>query len=156
MIRSLHSTALRRFAAALVLGMLAAVPAGCGSDDTKAGDRCMPDDVDGVNGGQVVFQITVNDTEFSHKILTAQNLSHVKLTLTNAGTTPHGFSIDCLPTPNSEGCPAESCFPTETKIASVDPGASASVEFDVPNPEGIYPFRSPVTGDAQTGQFIIQ
>jgi hypothetical protein len=154
MVPKLRSARAERLAASLALCLLVIGAAACGeSNDTGS---CAPDDFDGRVGGKYAFRVSVSDTEFAPKILTTQNLSHVTLTLTNSGTTPHGLGIDCLPTPNGNGCPAESCFPAEATIAGVDPGATQSVEFDVPNPEGIYTFRSPVTGDTQTGQFIIQ
>lgn len=138
-----------------LLCLLATSALGCGSSDDSQ-EPCGPDDFDGVNGGKYTFQVTVTDSEFSPNIVKTQNVSHVTLILTNAGTRPHGFSIDCLPTPNDRGCPAESCFPPASMVASVDPGSNQTVEFDVPNPEGIHTFRSPVAGDTLTGQFIVQ
>jgi hypothetical protein len=119
----------------------------CGSQD-KA--MCQPDDVDGVVGGNVSFDLTVDDSGFSPPILPAQNLTTVTLTLHNTGTRPHDFVIDCLPTPNDVGCPTMSCFPREASLAAVEPGASATTKFTTPNPEGIYYYHSDLPGDAET------
>jgi hypothetical protein len=116
----------------------------------QGGDTCRPDDADGVIGGRVTFDLTVDDTGFSPSILPAQNQTVVTLTLHNVGTKPHGFVIDCMPTPNDDGCPAESCFPAQAALGSVEPGASATTEFVTPNPEGIYYYHSDLPGDAET------
>ena len=34
-------------------------------------------------------------------------------------------SVDCLPTPNDNGCPTKSCFPAGASIPSIEPGESA-------------------------------
>lgn len=136
----------------------------CGSpaDDQ---DKCLPDDADGIVGGDAVFELTVDDAGFAPAILAAQNRTNVSLTLHNAGTRAHDFVIDCMPTPNDLGCPATSCFPPEAAISSVAPGASGSTTFVVPNPEGIYYYHSSLSGDAPPacsagasgcGQFIIK
>jgi hypothetical protein len=146
--------------------VLAALVAGCSSTSSGAGDTCSPGDADGQNGGTTVLSVTVDDTTFAPTILKAQNLSNVTVTLKNNGTKPHGFTIYCLPTPNSNGCPQTSCF-TNATIAPVAPGASASATFTTPNPEGIYDFHSSAPGDpaavaadgganALSGQFIVQ
>jgi hypothetical protein len=124
---------------------------------------CVPPDEDGVIGLPAVFQLYVNDDTFyrggdagTSAILTAQNLAPVMLTLTNTGTKPHDFSVDCYPTPNSMGCPTKSCFPADSSIPAVAPGKSASVMFMVPLLDGvIYTFRSDLPGDTQTGQFNV-
>jgi len=127
------------------------------SDDDKNDDLCTPDDADGIIDEPANPQVTVTDTEFSPKIITTQNSSHVTLTVKNEGTTPHGFVVDCLPTPNSDGCPTQSCFPAESQIDPVDPGHEVTVEFETPLVEGIYTFRSDGAGDTDLkGQFIIQ
>jgi len=59
--------------------------AGC-SDSNGERDPCGPDDVDGVIGGDVAFDLTVDDDGFSPAILTAQNTAKATLTLRNAGT----------------------------------------------------------------------
>jgi len=119
----------------------------CGSA-TKG--TCQPDDADGVVGGSVTFDLTVDDVGFSPAILPAQNLTNVTLTLHNAGTKPHDFVIDCLATPNDNGCPTTSCFPPAASIPTIAPGASATTMFVTPNPEGLYSFHSDLQGDAVT------
>jgi hypothetical protein len=131
----------------------------------SAGGGCASGDGDGLNGGDFTFALTVSDTAFAPTILKAQNLAHVTLTMTNVGTKPHDFVIDCIPTPNSNGCPTTSCF-VDAGIPPVAPDASATQSFATPNPEGIYTFRSDLPGDTQTtadggtvglvGQFIVQ
>jgi hypothetical protein len=142
----------------------------CGSLDPNAGSggdagSCVPPDEDGMIGGPgtTVFQLYVNDDAFyrggdagTSPILTAQNRATVQLTLTNTGTRPHDFSIDCYPTPNSMGCPTRSCFPPASSIPSLAPGKSATVTFAVPMLDGVlYTFRSNLPGDTQTGQFNV-
>ncbi len=117
----------------------------CGSA-TKG--TCQPDDADGVVGGSVTFDLTVDDVGFSPAILPAQNMTNVTLTLYNMGTKPHDFVIDCLATPNDNGCPTTSCFPPAASIPTVAPGASATTMFVTPNPEGLYYFHSDLQGDA--------
>jgi hypothetical protein len=153
----------------LACGLVAAVASEihCGSLDPngQSGDAgaCAPPDQDGIAGGTTVFQLYVNDDAFyrggdagTWPILTAENKSTVKLTVTNTGTRPHDFSIDCYPTPNTMGCPTKSCFPTDASIPAIAPGASATATFKVPLLDGvIYTFRSNLPGDAQTGQFNV-
>jgi hypothetical protein len=143
-----------------VVGLLA----GCGEPDDDD-DPCALDDADGVIGGVVTFDLTVDDKGFSQMILTAQNSAKVTLTLRNEGTTPHSFVIDCMPTPNMNGCPTTSCFPAESSIPPVMPGGSATAIFAVPRAEGIHYFHSDVAGDtlgpcmagaAGCGQFIVK
>jgi hypothetical protein len=147
-------------AALAVIGLAA----GCG-DPNDDDDPCAPDDADGVIGGAVTFELAVDDEGFSPMILTAQNAAKVTLTLRNDGTTPHSFVIDCIPTPNMNGCPTTSCFPAESSIPPVMPGASAMAVFEVPRVEGIHYFHSDVAGDtpgpcmagaAGCGQFIVK
>ena len=120
------------------------------------GDPCQPNDADGVIGDTAFFAVTVTDEEFTPKILSSQNLTRVTLKLENQGTAPHGFTIACLPTPNSNGCPQESCFPGASTIAPLDPGESATTEFEVPLVEGIHAITTGVDGDAFEAQFIVQ
>jgi hypothetical protein len=137
---------------------LAVAAARC-ADSTGAGadgGACGPSDQDGLNGGSSTLDLTVDDDAFAPIILKAQNLSTVTLTLSNTGTRPHDFVVDCLPTPNDNGCPTTSCFPDAAVIPAVAPGASASTTFVTPNPEGIYDFRSDLPGDTMTGQFVVQ
>ena len=146
------------------VAVLALLAAACGDPDGSE-DPCAPDDADGVIGGSVAFDVTVDETGFSPAILTAQNLAHATLTLHNAGGKPHSFVIDCMPTPNINGCPATSCFPASTAIEPVAPGESAMTMFAVPRAEGIHYFHSDVVGDAPEpctagalgcGQFIVK
>lgn len=109
-----------------------------------------------MNGGDFVFDLTVDDDAFAPRELPAQNLANVKLTLTNKGTRPHDFVVECMPTPNDNGCPARSCFPDAAAVAALAPDASTTRTFVTPNPEGTYTFRSDLPGDTQTGQFIVQ
>ena len=138
------------FLAAATLGC------GCSSDAIKNDDACAPDDADGVASEPQTLSLSVDDTGFSPKILTTQNTSTITLTVTNNGTTPHSFVVDCLATPNDDGCPTQSCFPTEAKTDPIAAGASSRIVFDTPVVEGIYVFHSDVEGDTATGQFIIQ
>jgi hypothetical protein len=123
---------------------------------TSAGRACAPGDADGVQGGDAVLQLRVDDQAFSPTILKAQNRASVTLRLTNIGTAPHDFAVDCLPTPNDQGCPSTSCFPDASAVGSLGPDATATVTFVTPNPEGIYTFRSNLPGDTQVGQFVVQ
>lgn len=134
--------------------LLLAVLAACSGDDDD--DSCTPDDADGINNVALTIALAVDDTGFQPTIIKTQNSSAITLNLTNKGTKPHGFAVDCLATPNSRGCPAQSCFPGSTTLATVAPGASMTATFTTPTVEGIYTFRSPVSGDTATGQFILQ
>jgi hypothetical protein len=115
-------------------------------------NMCYPDS-DGINGGDYTFVLTVDDTGFSKNILATQNDAQATITLTNKGTRPHGFQVGCtnvLPAypvlPN--GCPASACFPSNATMPPLAPGATMTVTFDTPTPDGlIYPFRSDVPGD---------
>jgi hypothetical protein len=150
---------LRRGAVVLLATSLSCVAClGCSSSDAKENDACTPDDADGIVDEPAVLLLTVTDTEFMPKILATQNTSEITLTLENQGTTPHGFVVDCLPTPNTDGCPMQSCFPSEAKIEPVAPGESTTIVFESPLVEGIYTFRSDVPEDTALapGQFIIQ
>jgi hypothetical protein len=123
-------------------------PAGCGGPSSGA---CGAGDQNGMSGGTYTFDLTVDDTGFHPLVLSAENDATVTLTITNMGTRPHDFVLQCLPTPNGSGCPAQSCFPGEASVPSVsaiDPGKTVTVTFDTPKPEGIYPFRSDLPGDS--------
>ncbi len=108
---------------------------------------CYPDN-DGINGGQYTFVLTVDDTGFSKNLLATQNDAQVTLTLTNMGTKPHGFEIECTSVAPAypdlpAGCPTMACFPSNSTITPLAPGASATITFDTPTPDGIiYPFKS--------------
>jgi hypothetical protein len=136
----------------LALTLLALAPA-C-SDGPH--DACALEDQDGIIGGQDVFVLRVDDDGFDPIILTTQNDSDVTLTLENNGTAPAGFRVDCLPTPNDDGCAQQSCFPSEHAIDPIEPGGSATVNFEVPEVEGSYVYRALPGDDARTGQFIVQ
>jgi len=144
-------TSFRLFRSVLALGLGAVV--GCTS--AEKGESCELDDADGVIGGNYEFELTVNDSEFTPKIIKTQNSAMVRLTLMNEGSTPHDFKIDCLPTPNSDGCPQQACFDDDAEISAVAAGESGSATFTVPRAEGIYTFRSTQDGDEQTGQFVV-
>jgi len=140
---------------ALLLATLAMISACSGSEKN---DACTPDDADGIISEPATLLVTVTDTEFAPKILTTQNSSDITLTLKNDGTTPHSFVVDCLPTPNHDGCPTQSCFPREAKVDPVAPGEEATIMFETPLVEGIYTFHSDVAEDTdlKSGQFIIR
>jgi hypothetical protein len=155
------------FAAPLLVVIGAAMH--CGGLDPNAsnaaadGSTCTPPDEDGYVGhGTTVFQLYVSDDAFyrggdagTSPVLTVQNLATVQLTLTNTGTKPHDFAIDCYPTPNTMGCPQQSCIDAAS-IPTVKPGTSATVTFMVPVRDNIiYTFRSNLPGDAQTGQLNV-
>jgi hypothetical protein len=155
----------RRVAAAIFFSMVGAASCGSSSANENSSDACGPDDADGVNGGNAVFDLTVDDTGFSPAILAAQNLAQVTLTLHNGGTRSHDFVVDCMPTPNDNGCPVTSCLPPAASIGEIAPGASASTTFVLPNPEGIYYYHSSLAGDTSgpcmagangCGQFIVK
>lgn len=146
------------------IALLTLIVAACG-DPVDADDPCAPDDADGVIGGNVTFELRVDETGFSPAILAAQNKAKVTLTLHNDGTRTHSFVIDCMPTPNMNGCPPTSCFGQGASIGAVEPGRSATTTFEVPRPEGIHYFHSDVAGDTPApctagaqgcGQFIVK
>jgi hypothetical protein len=116
-------------------------------------NMCFPDG-DGINGGEKTFVLTVDDTGFSKMILATQNDAVVTLTLTNNGTSPHGFKVGCANVssayPNAPAnCPTTACF-IGAVIAPLAPGASATIVFDTPTPDGIiYPFTSNEPADSK-------
>jgi hypothetical protein len=138
----------------------------CGDGADADGDSpCTPDDQDGVIGGKYTVLVSVSDTEFSvggvgsgstQRNITIQNSSEATLTLTNTGTKPHSFVVECIPSGLPPGCEQTSCFPAEANIAPIDPGTSKTTTFEVPVVEGAYPVSSDVAGDdALVGQFIV-
>ena len=151
------------FISALVLvGCTGSGDNGNGGD---AGDSCNPNDQDGVIGGNADFILTVNDLGFSPLVLTAQNSANVTLELVNAGTKTHDFVVDCVPTPNGNGCASTSCFPEQADIEPLAPGQTAVTSFFTPRVEGIYFFHSSVPGDTDgpcaidnrgCGQFVVK
>jgi hypothetical protein len=129
---------------------------------TQPDSVCYPDH-DGLNGGDYTIDITVNDTGFfasggddagARNIIATQNDAVVTLTLTNSGTTPHGFAVGCtsicpayldLPA----GCSPTACFPSNSVIAPIAPGTSKTITFVTPAPDNLnYPFKSSAPGDA--------
>ncbi|HET9957479.1 MAG TPA: hypothetical protein VFQ61_23430 [Polyangiaceae bacterium] len=126
----------------------------CSSGETKG--ACELGDLDGIIGGDYQFEVTVNDVEFSPKILKAQNSANVRLKLTNSGTVAHNFLLACQPTPNDDGCPQQACFEDEAQVMHLEPGESVTIEFAVPRAEGLYEFKSTLPGpEPLTGQFIV-
>ncbi len=129
------------------------------------GGDCFPDN-DGIVGGVYTFDLTVDDTGFSKTILATQNDAQVTVTLHNEGTKPHGFLVGCAnvvlayPTVVA-GCPFTVCFPSNALILPLAPGASATVTFDTPTPDGlIFPFGSGAPDDSTVpglndGQWIV-
>jgi len=130
-----------------------ALLAGCAMDGSTG---CEPDDADGVVGGKYTFEVTVDDDAFQPTILKAQNTATVTVVLSNAGTVPHGFGVECIKTPNDTGCPTKSCFPDEATIEPIEPGKSATTKFAVPRVEGIYVIHSSAAGDVEEAQFVVQ
>ena len=143
----------------------------CGSTDD---DSCQPDDQDGVIGSYHTVLLNVSDTGFAvggvnsgstQPNIAVQNLSNVKLTITNVGSKPHSFKVACIPTELPAQCPQMSCFPDAASVPAIDPGASVTVEFATPAVEGAYPFTSEEPGDVTTdedgkltgllGQFVL-
>jgi hypothetical protein len=124
--------------------------------DDRPEDACQPDDLDGVIGGEAEFVVTVDEDAFSPRILSTQNRATVTLTLTNTGSEPHGFFIECLPTPNDDGCPTESCFTDDARIDPIAPGESSNVVFEVPIVEGTYSIVSEPERDAPSAQFVVK
>jgi hypothetical protein len=139
--------------AACTIGFLVLLTACSGEDE---GNKCELEDADGIIGGKYTFALRLNDQSFEPIVFAGQNTADVTLTLTNQGTRDSGFSIDCLPTPNQNGCATESCFPDAHVIDPIASGTSATVEFKIPEVEGIYTFRALPGDDARVGQFIVQ
>jgi hypothetical protein len=127
---------------------------------------CYPDN-DGINGGSYTIDLVVDDNGFlasevgdagdggvTKNIIATQNDAQVTLTLTNMGTKPHGFEVGCTSVcpayPNLPvGCSPDACFPSNSTIATLAPGASVTITFDTPTPDGLlYPFKSPVPADS--------
>jgi hypothetical protein len=156
MIRTRSSLALR---AMVVLLGVALLHCDGGPSGGSGGSSCF-DDANGLIGGDYTFVMTVDDAAFSKPILQSENLAQITLTLVNMGTLPHGFEVECIATSAPAGCPRKSCFPDGSTIAPLAPGASATVTFDTPSPEGIYTFKSSEPGDSAVsglhdGQFIL-
>jgi hypothetical protein len=146
------------FGRAALLALSALGLACSSSEDGANHPACTPDDADGIIDEPANPRLTVTDTAFMPTIITTQNTSTITLTLKNEGTRPHGFVVDCKPTPNGDGCPLQSCFPREAAIAAIEAGTEVTVSFQSPLVEGIYDFHSDVPEDAElrAGQFIVQ
>lgn len=132
--------------------------AGCSSK--TSGNSCSPGDQDGVLGGNNIVLVNVSDTAFAvggvdsgsdERNIAVQNSSTVTLILTNVGTRPHDFVVQCIPAGLPEGCPTQSCFPAAANISRVSPAQSATTTFTTPAVEGAYQFISDVPGDTQVG-----
>jgi hypothetical protein len=124
-------------------------PAGAGDD----GGGCFPDS-DGLSGGSYTIDLAVDDHGFSKMVLNTQNNATITLTLTNNGTMPHGFEVDCTSVapayPNlSSMCPSMSCFPPGSAIAPLASGQSKTITFFTPTVDNlIYPFQSSEPSDS--------
>ncbi len=135
------------------LVLLGGALAGCTSTSGGGADAgCYPDN-DGINGGSYTFDLTVSDVGYSKMILATQNDAQATVTLTNSGTKPHGFVVGCTNSASTypdlpAGCSSVVCFPTNASITGLAPGASQTITFDTPTPDGlIYPFTSGEPGD---------
>lgn len=131
------------------------------ADFVEDAGACYPD-TDGINGGSYTIDLAVDDSGFlataadagTKEVIATQNDAQVTLTLTNTGSKPHGFEVGCAnvcsvyPTLPA-GCSPLACFPPGATIAPIAPGASATVTFVTPTPDGlIYPFKSTAPGDS--------
>jgi hypothetical protein len=123
---------------------------------------CYPDN-DGITGGSYTIDLVVDDTGFlasggddagTKNIIATQNDAQVTLTLTNNGTKPHGFEVEpvnvCSVYPSlPAGCSPNASFPAGSTISTLAPGASVTVTFVTPTPDGLlYPFKSAVAADS--------
>jgi hypothetical protein len=138
-----------------------------GSSASGDGGSCYPDS-DGVNNVPTPIDLVVDDTGFyagspdsgadtdagMKTVITTQNSSTITFTLTNRGTRNHGFEVGCtsvLPAyPDlPAGCSSMACFPGDSTVAPIAPGASKTVTFVTPAPDNLnYPFKSSAPGDA--------
>ncbi|MEO6603851.1 MAG: hypothetical protein ABIQ16_28465 [Polyangiaceae bacterium] len=147
----------------LLLGFALTLLTGCGSDVND--DSCMPDDQDGIVGGNNTVLLTVSDTDFAvggvnsgstQRNISVQNNGNVTLTLTNVGSKPHSFHVACRATDLPAGCPQTSCFPDIATVPAIEPGDSVTVMFQTPAVEGEYQFTSDEPGDEDLlGQFVL-
>jgi hypothetical protein len=149
------------------LALVGPVLLNCSSSSNSAtaaddgGAACYPDN-DGINNVVATIDLVVDDSGFYSSdvdagmklVISTQNDSMVTLTLTNMGTNPHGFEVECtsvLPAyPNlPAGCSSTACFPTSSTIAPIAAGASTTITFDTPTPDNLlYPFKSSEPGDS--------
>lgn len=136
---------------------------------TTPATTCYPDN-DGITGGAYTIDLAVDDTGFTatgtddndggvvKNVIATQNDAMITLTLTNKGTMPHGFQVGCVSVCSSypnlpAGCSPLACFPTGatggSTIAPIMPGASMTIMFNTPTPDGLlYPFSSSAPGDS--------
>ena len=159
---------------ALVGGLCSVLALSAGQCSSSPGGPKCSTDSNGISGGMHVIDLTVSDTAFTVGALdggpgepniTIENAATVSLTTTNVGAKPHDFVVQCLPSPNADGCPTQVCFPPEANLPQVQPGKSATTTFVAPFHEGLYPFISDVPSDTQTspdggitglvGQFVL-
>jgi len=151
----------------LALGLVGAALLHCSSCSTSAhaggdGGACFADS-DGITGGSYTIDLVVDDTGFHpsggadagmKNVLTTQNDSTVTLTLTNTGTKPHGFEVECTRVTPAypdlpAGCADMSCFPSSSTIAPIASGESKTVTFFTPTADGLlYPFKSSAPDDS--------
>ncbi len=141
----------RLLCAGTVVLALAAVHCSSDDDAPSGDDPCVQVDQDGVVGGDFAFEVAVGDTGFTPVILKAQNSGVVTVKVTNTGSTPHGFVVDCLVV---AGCTA--CLPDAAKVGPLAPGETRTTTFTVPEQEGIYAIRSNVPGDTFAAQLVLQ
>lgn len=132
-------------------------------DDIPIGS-CIPDDQDGVVGGNNTVKLYITDSGFNvgtqdsgQRNIAVQNSANVTLVISNVGSKPHSFAIACRPT----GLPAEcnqptSCFPKGANVSAIEPGDRVTVQFKTPVVEGEYQFTSEEPGDQDLiGEFVL-
>jgi hypothetical protein len=149
----------------VILGLAGIALPHCSSPSSGGAGSCFPDS-DGVTNRSSTIDLVVTDTGFypgspdsgavtdaGMKDITTQNLSTIVFTLTNAGTTAHGFEVDCTSVLSTypdlpAGCPSMACFPASSTIAPITPGTSTTITFVTPAPDNLlYPFKSSAPGD---------
>ena len=97
------------------------------------------------------FGVGAPDSGSTESNITVQNLAMVTLVMTNIGTRPHDFVVQCTcrrRTPR--GVRRNRAFPRRTNLPAVQPGKSATATFQTPATEGAYTFTSDEPGDTQT------
>ncbi len=143
---------------AMLLHCSSASSSGGASGD---GGACFPDN-DGINGGSYTIELVVDDSGFFRdqvdagmkNVIATHNDALVTLTLKNMGTKPHGFEVGCANASSAypdlpAGCSATVCFPSNSTVAPIAAGASKTITFDTPTPDGLlYPFKSSEPADS--------
>jgi len=139
-----------------------------GSSASGDGGDCYPDN-DGITNVPETVDVVVDDRGFypgspdsgayadagMKTVIATQNSSTVTFTLTNRGTQPHGFEVECTSVLSvypslPAGCSSTACFPSDSTIAPLAPGATKTVTFVTPVPDNLnYPFKSSAPGDAK-------